>query len=84
MLLKKRFLSSPWSFALTLRGYTETDGDGSGLRVDDEEEYYQEVLGSGQSDEEEGEAEHPEFTALRRSKRADPLSAATPARRSTR
>ena len=28
MLLKKRFLSSPWSFALTLRGYTEADSDG--------------------------------------------------------
>ena len=77
MLLKKRFLSSPWSFALTLRGYTEADGDGSELRVDDEDEYYQEVLGSGQSDEEEGAAEHPEFTALRRSKPADPLSAAS-------
>ena len=73
MLLKKRFLSSPWSFAQTLRGYTEADGDGSELRVDDEDQYYQEVLGSGQSDEEEGAAEHPEFTALRHSKRSDPL-----------
>ena len=77
MLLKKRFLSSPWSFALTLRGYAEADDDGSELRIDDEDEYYQEVLGSGQSDEEEGAAEHPEFTALRRSKPAGPLSAAT-------
>ena len=34
---------------------------------------YQEVFGSGQSDEEEGAAEHPEFTALRHSKRSDPL-----------
>ena len=50
---------------------------GRGLAVDDEDEYYQEVLGSGQSDEEEGDAEHPEFTALRHSKRAAPLSAAT-------
>ena len=76
MLLKKRFLSSPWSFALTLRQYTEAD-PGRGLVVDDEEQYYQEVLGSGQSDEEEGDAAHPEFTALRHSKRSDPLSAAT-------
>ena len=76
MLLKKRFLSSPWSFALTLRQYTEAD-PGRGLAVDDEEQYYQEVLGSGQSDEEEGDAAHPEFTALRHSKRSAPLSAAT-------
>ena len=45
--------------------------------MDDEDEYYQEVLGSGQSDEEEGQAEQPEFTALRQSKRSDPLVAAT-------
>ena len=35
------------------------------------------MLGSGQSDEEEGDAAHPEFTALRHSKRSAPLSAAT-------
>ncbi len=78
MLLKKRFLSSPWSFALTLQQYTETDS-GRGLDADDDERYYQEVLGSGQSDEEEGDTAHPEFTALRHSKRSDPLSAATSA-----
>ena len=50
---------------------------GRGLDIDDEEQYYQEVLGSGQSDEEEGDAAHPEFTALRHSKRSDPLVAAT-------
>ena len=44
---------------------------------EDDDEYYQEVLGSGQSDEEEGDAEHPEFTALRQSKGSDPLVAAT-------
>ena len=76
MLLKKRFLSSPWSFALTLQTYTEAN-PGRGAEIDDEEQYYQEVLGSGQSDEEEGDAAHPEFTALRHSKRSDPLSAAT-------
>jgi superfamily II DNA or RNA helicase len=74
MLLKKRFLSSPWSFALTLREYTQADA-GRGL-ADDDEQYYHEVLGSGQSDEEEGDAAHPEFTTLRHSKRSDPLSAA--------
>jgi hypothetical protein len=76
MLLKKRFLSSPWSFAQTLRHYADSEG-GAGLEADDEDQYYQEVLGSGQSDEEEGAAEHPEFTALRRSKSTDPLVAAT-------
>ncbi|MFD5563679.1 DISARM system SNF2-like helicase DrmD [Kitasatospora griseola] len=77
MLLKKRFLSSPWSFARTLELYQDTDGGARQLRVDDEDEYYTEVLGSGQSDEEEGAAEHPEFTALRRAKGSDPLAAAT-------
>ena len=78
MLMKKRFLSSPWSFAQTLRHYANSDG-GSGIEEDDEDRYYQEVLGSGQSDEEEGAAAHPEFTALRHSKRSDPLVAATQA-----
>ena len=77
MLLKKRFLSSPWSFARTLELY---EGAGPGdrqLEMDDEAEYYTEVLGSGQSDQEEGDADHPEFTALRHSKGSDPLVAAT-------
>nr|WP_251080587.1 DISARM system SNF2-like helicase DrmD [Frankia sp. AgPm24] len=78
MLMKKRFLSSPWSFAQTLRHYADSDG-GSGLGEDDEDRYYQEVLGSGQADEEEGTAAHPEFTTLRHSKRSDPLVAATQA-----
>ena len=76
MLFKKRFLSSPWSFAQTLRHYTESGG-GPGLEADDEDQYYQEVLGSGQSDDEEGDTQHPEFTALRHSKGSDPLVAAT-------
>ncbi|WP_218037996.1 DISARM system SNF2-like helicase DrmD [Streptomyces lycii] len=79
ILLKKRFLSSPWSFARTLELYEEAGAGDRQLRVDDEEEYYTEVLGSGQSDEEEGEADHPEFTALRQSKGSDPLVAATSA-----
>ena len=77
MLLKKRFLSSPWSFALTLRPVHRGRSRDRGLETDDEEQYYQEVLGSGQSDEEEGDTAHPEFTALRHSKRSDPLVAAT-------
>ncbi|MEU9001627.1 DISARM system SNF2-like helicase DrmD [Streptomyces sp. NPDC048551] len=77
MLLKKRFLSSPWSFARTLELYEGAEGGDRQLRVDDEDEYYTEVLGSAQSDEEEGAAEHPEFTALRHSKSSDPLVAAT-------
>ena len=74
MLLKKRFLSSPWSFAQTLRQYTESDG-GPGLEADDEDQYYQEVLGSGQSDEEEGDAAAP------RVHRAAAQQALRPARR---
>jgi superfamily II DNA/RNA helicase len=77
MLLKKRFLSSPWSFSLTLEQYQHSPAGGRQASFDDEEEYYREVLGSGQSDEEEGEAEHPEFTALRQSKTSDPLAGAS-------
>ncbi len=77
MLLKKRFLSSPWSFALTLEQYEYASSTGHQASLDDEDEYYREVLGSGQSDQEEGEADQPEFTALRQSKVSDPLVAAT-------
>ncbi|MEU0100692.1 DISARM system SNF2-like helicase DrmD [Streptomyces sp. NPDC006267] len=76
MLLKKRFLSSPWSFARTLELYEEAGEGDRQLQMDDDE-YYTEVLGTGQSDDEEGAAEHPEFTALRHSKGSDPLVAAT-------
>lgn len=75
MLLKKRFLSSPWAFSTTLTLYDDASAAGP---VDFDDEYYQEVLGSGQSDEEEGAVEHPEFQALRQTKGVDPLSAATP------
>lgn len=77
MLLKKRFLSSPWSFARTMELYEQAAVTGHQLEFNDEEQYYSEVLGSGQSDEEEGDAEHPEFTALRQSKGSDPLVSAT-------
>ncbi|MET3161869.1 UNVERIFIED_ORG: superfamily II DNA or RNA helicase [Arthrobacter sp. UYEF10] len=77
MLLKKRFLSSPYAFGSTLAGYREA-ASSSHREWDDEDEYYAEVLGSDQSDEEEGGAEHPEFDALRHSKATDPLVTATP------
>ncbi len=77
MLLKKRFLSSPWSFATTMQLYTAAAATGRLPDFDDEDNYYREVLGSDQSDEEEGLADHPEFVALRKSKGSDPLSAAT-------
>jgi superfamily II DNA/RNA helicase len=76
MLLKKRFLSSPWSFALTLHQYLEGPAAGG---IDERKAYFQDVLGSGQSDEEEGEADHPEAETLRASKRTAPLSAASKA-----
>jgi superfamily II DNA or RNA helicase len=81
LLLKKRFLSSPWSFARTLELYEHAATAGAlpdlGWDDDGDDEYYQEVLGSRQSDEEEGDVEHPEFTALRQSKASDPLVSAT-------
>ena len=72
MLLKKRLLSSPWAFACTMELY---EGAGSnGFLPDDD--LYDEVLGSEADDEEEGLADQPELTALRRSKGSDPLVAA--------
>lgn len=73
MLLKKRFLSSPWSFARTMELYEQAAGTGRLPNLDEDDEYYQEVLGSQQSDEEEGEADQPEFSALRQSRGSDPL-----------
>ena len=77
MLLKKRFLSSPWSFAQTLDLYTQARAVGSWPEAVDD--YYEQVLGSGASDEEEGESAQPEFAALRASKGTDPLVAASDA-----
>jgi len=80
MLLKKRFLSSPWSFARTLQLYDDATVRGGLPDLDDTEDdaWYQEVLGSDASDEEEGLAAQPEFDTLRRSKGSDPLSGAQP------
>lgn len=75
LLLKKRFLSSPWAFARTLRGYL--DARAGGAAWDEDADYYTEVLGSGQSDDEEGLETQPEFELLRRTKRDDPLASAS-------
>jgi len=82
MLLKKRFLSSPWSFARTMELYQQAPATGrfpEAIEDEADDPYYQELLGSEQSDEEEGAEDHPEFNALRTSKGSDPLVAATPA-----
>ena len=80
MLLKKRFLSSPYAFGSTLAAYVEARAGRAVPGRDDwlHDDYYYEVLGSKQSDEEEGAVEQPEFETLRRAKSADPLSAARP------
>lgn len=73
MLLKKRFLSSPYSFGQTLSHY-QSSRAGSGLSQED----YDDIFGEGQSDEEEGLWQQDEAERLRQSKASDPLSAAKP------
>ncbi|MGX6511629.1 DISARM system SNF2-like helicase DrmD [Rhodococcus sp. SJ-2] len=73
MLLKKRFLSSPFAFGMTLSNYLSSDA-GRGLSDD----AYDDVFGEGQSDEEEGLWEQDEAERLRESKGSDPLCAAEP------
>lgn len=75
LLLKKRFLSSPWAFARTLAAYAEASG--TGRLPDDLDDYYAEVLGSDQNDEEEGRIEQAEFAALQQSKGGDSLVTAS-------
>ena len=72
MLFKKRFLSSPWAFGMTLSAYLESRTTGSAPSDFD----YDDILGDGQSDEEEGLWEQDESTVLRHSKSSDPLVAA--------
>ena len=74
MLLKKRFLSSPFAFGMTLSHYLCSKA-GRGLTDDD----YDDIFGEGQSDEEEGLWEQDEAERLRESKGSDPLIAADPA-----
>lgn len=73
MLLKKRFLSSPFAFGMTLSHYLSSKA-GRGLSEDD----YDDVFGDGQGDEEEGLWEQDEAERLRESKGSDPLVAADP------
>jgi superfamily II DNA or RNA helicase len=73
MLLKKRFLSSPFAFGMTLSHYLSSKV-GRGLSEDD----YDDVFGEGQADEEEGLWEQNEAERLRESKGSDPLVAAEP------
>lgn len=73
MLLKKRFLSSPFAFGMTLSHYLSSKA-GCGLSEDD----YDDVFGEGQADEEEGLWEQDEAERLRESKGSDPLVAADP------
>lgn len=72
MLLKKRFLSSPFAFGQTLSRYISSRA-GRGLA-----DGYDDVFGEGQSDEEEGLWEQDEAERLRESKGSDPLVAAKP------
>ena len=74
LLLQKRFLSSPWSFARTLSNYLQVPESEFDWGDDD---YYAEVMGSGQADEEEGELEQPEFQVLSSTKADRPLAAAS-------
>jgi superfamily II DNA or RNA helicase len=74
MLFKKRFLSSPWAFGMTLASYLDAHAAGRPPADWD----YDDILGDGQSDEEEGLWEQDEATVLRRSKSTDPLVAAHP------
>jgi superfamily II DNA or RNA helicase len=73
MLLKKRFLSSPFAFGMTLSHYLSSKS-GRGLHDDD----YEDIFGEGQADDEEGLWEQDEAETLRDSKGSDPLVAAEP------
>jgi superfamily II DNA or RNA helicase len=73
ILLKKRFLSSPFAFGMTVSHYLSAKA-GRGLSDDD----YDEIFGEGQADEEEGLWDQDESERLRESKASDPLSAAEP------
>ncbi|MCM3882900.1 DISARM system SNF2-like helicase DrmD [Frankia sp. R82] len=74
MLFKKRFLSSPWAFTTTLEQYLAAQVTGQGLADPD----YDDILGEGQADEEEGLWEQQEASHIRASKSTDPLVAARP------
>ncbi|MFC5000840.1 DISARM system SNF2-like helicase DrmD [Dactylosporangium cerinum] len=60
LLLKKRFLSSPWAFARTASAYLQARRDGREPELPD----YDDVLGENATDEEEGRVEQPELDTL--------------------
>ena len=76
LILKKRFLSSPWALGRTLEAYRLAR---AGAAFDEDEffDLYDETLGLGASDEEEGEQDQPEFEALQSAKNLDPLASAS-------
>lgn len=75
LLLKKRFLSSPWSFARTLAMVSSAPSSGSETEWGDD--FYDDIFGSGQDDEEEGRDFQLESLSLVKAQRRGPLSAAT-------
>ena len=81
MLLKKRFLSSPYSFGRTLSAFVNSHGTpGASLSAslfDDADEVLRELVGREASAEEEGLRPHPEYRALQQRKETHPLSAPT-------
>ena len=79
LLLKKRFLSSPWSFGRTLARLADSASPRSGTAdlFDDDAEALRELVGSEASDEEEGLEAQPEFAAMRRRQVRRALSTAT-------
>ncbi|MGH3296246.1 MAG: DISARM system SNF2-like helicase DrmD, partial [Trebonia sp.] len=73
MLLKKRLLSSPFAFGMTLSNYLSSK---AGRGLSDNE--YDDIFGEGQADEEEGLWEQDESERLRESKGSNPLIGADP------
>lgn len=68
LLLKKRFLSSPWAFARTANTYLEARRDGREPEIPD----YDDVLGEDAADDEEGRVTQPELDTLLDTRRALP------------
>ena len=79
LLLRKRFLSSPWSFGRTLARLAAAALPPTIDLFDDDAEALRELVGSDASDEEEGLEEQPEFEAMRRRQVRRALSTASPA-----
>lgn len=69
LLLKKRFFSSPVAFARTIDVYKDTRARGLNI---DFEAAYDEILGFGADDLEEGKVDQPELETLKQTKSALP------------